>query len=186
MEISEGSPNNPPSGDGGYSSAIGGITIRDATIDDAPELLTIYNDIILNTTAVWHEEPHTIAMRQQWLADKATDRFPVFVAEEDNKIIGFSTIGAFRPWFGYRFTVENSVYVASASRGKGVAKLLLPPLIDASKKLGLHAIVAGIEASNEASIALHQKFGFVEVAHFKQVGFKFGRWLDLNFLELIV
>ena len=162
------------------------ITIRDATIEDVPELLAIYNDIIINTTAVWHEEPHTIAMRQQWLAEKATEGFPVFVAEEDNKIIGFSTIGPFRPWFGYRFTVENSVYVASASRGKGVAKLLLPPLIDASKKLGLHAIVAGIEASNEASIALHQKFGFVEVAHFKEVGFKFGRWLDLKFLELIV
>ena len=186
MEIIEGSPNTPPSRDGGYSSAIGGITIRNATNEDVPELLAIYNDIILNTTAVWHEEPHTLTMRQQWFADKAAQGFPVFVAEEDNEIIGFSTIGAFRPWFGYRFTVENSVYVASASRGKGVAKLLLPPLIDASKNLGSHAIVAGVEASNEASIALHQKFGYVEVAHFKEVGFKFGRWLDLKFLELIV
>ena len=95
-------------------------------------------------------------------------------------------IPAFRPWFGYRFTVENSVYVASDSRGKGVAKLLMPPLINAAKELNLHAIVAGIEATNEASIALHEKFGFVEVAHFKEVGYKFNKWMDLKFLELIL
>ena len=125
-------------------------------------------------------------MRQEWFALKKEQGFPVFTAVEEGRVIGFSTIGPFRPWFGYRFTVENSVYVASNSRGKGVAKLLMPPLIDAAKELKLHAIVAGIEATNEASIALHEKFGFTEVAHFKEVGFKFNRWMDLKFLELIV
>ena len=162
------------------------VTIQRATEQDIPELLEIYNDIIINTTAVWHEEPHTLAMRQEWFALKKEQGFPVFTAVEEGRVIGFSTIGPFRPWFGYRFTVENSVYVASNSRGKGVAKLLIPPLIDASKELKLHAIVAGIEATNEASIALHEKFGFIEVAHFKEVGFKFNRWMDLKFLELIV
>ena len=162
------------------------VTIQTATEQDIPELLEIYNDIIINTTAVWHEEPHTLAMRQEWFALKKEQGFPVFTAVEQGRVIGFSTIGPFRPWFGYRYTVENSVYVTSNSRGKGVAKLLMPPLIDAAKELKLHAIVAGIEATNEASIALHEKFGFIEVAHFKEVGFKFDRWMDLKFLELIV
>ena len=162
------------------------VTIQTATEQDIPVLLEIYNDIIVNTTAVWHEKPHTLALRQEWFALKKEQGFPVFTAVEEGKVIGFSTIGAFRPWFGYRYTVENSVYVASNSRGKGVAKLLMPPLINAAKELKLHAIVAGIEATNEASIALHEKFGFTEVAHFKEVGFKFNRWMDLKFLELIV
>jgi phosphinothricin acetyltransferase len=162
------------------------ITIRTATEEDIPTLLEIYNDIIVNTTAVWHEERHTLAMRQEWFAQKKEQRLPVFVAVENDTVIGFSTIGPFRPWVGYRFTVENSIYVETNSRGKGVANLLMPPLIEASTQLGLHAIVAGIEAGNDASIALHKKFGFVEVAHFKEVGFKFNRWMDLKFLELIV
>ena len=162
------------------------VTIKTATEEDIPTLLEIYNDIIINTTAVWHEEPHTLVMRQEWFELKKEQGFPVFTAIEDGKVIGFSTIASFRAWFGYRYTVENSVYVASDSRGKGIAKLLMPPLIDAVKQLGLHAIVAGIEATNEASIALHEKFGFVEVAHFKEVGLKFNRWMDLKFLELII
>ena len=162
------------------------ITVRKAAENDLPAILEIYNDIILNTTAVWHNEPHTLQMRQEWFALKKNQGHPVFVAEKDGSILGLSTIGPFRPWAGYRYTVENSVYVAAESRGKGVAKLLMPPIIEAAKELKLHAIVAGIEASNEASILLHEKFGFKEVAHFKEVGYKFDRWLDLKFLELIV
>jgi L-amino acid N-acyltransferase YncA len=162
------------------------VKIRQATEADLPALLVIYNDIIVNTTAVWHNDPHTLAMRQEWFAIKQEQGFPVFVAEEEEEIVGFSTIGPFRQWIGYRFTVENSVYVASGSRGKGVAKLLMPPLIDAARELKLHAIVAGIEAENEASIALHKKFGFTEVAHFKEVGYKFDKWMDLKFLELML
>lgn len=162
------------------------IIIRAASEADLPAMLGIYNDIILHTTAVWHSDPHTLQMRQEWYAIKKEQGFPVFVAEEDGTLAGFSTIGPFRPWTGYRFTVENSVYVAAGSRGKGIAKLLMPPLITAAKEMKLHAIVAGIEATNEASIALHHKFGFIEVAHFKEVGYKFDRWMDLKFLELIV
>ena len=162
------------------------ITIRNAVAEDLPQLLVIYNDVIANTTAVWHDELHTLEMRQEWFDQKIEEGFPVFVAVENNIIAGFSTIAQFRPWVGFRFTVENSIYVASNSRGKGVAKLLMQTLIEASKQLGIHAIVAGIEAGNEASIALHEKFGFVEVAHFKEVGFKFNKWMDLKFLELIV
>ena len=160
------------------------IKIREAIEDDLPAMLVIYNDIIVNTTAVWHEEPQTLEMRQEWFNQRKQQGFPIFVATENTQILGFSTIGPFRPWHGYRYTVENSVYVATENRGKGVAKLLMPPIIDAARELKLHAIVAGIEATNTMSIALHNKFGFVEVAHFKEVGFKFGRWMDLKFLEL--
>jgi len=162
------------------------MQIRQATEADLPAILIIYNDIIVNTTAVWHDEPHSLQMRQEWFNQRRQQGFPIFVAVEHEQMLGFSTIGPFRPWPGYRFTVENSVYVAADSRGKGVANALMHPLIEAAKELKLHAIVAGIEAENSASIALHKKFGFEEVAHFKEVGFKFGRWMDLKFLELVI
>ena len=162
------------------------IRIRTATEDDLPRLLEIYNDIIKNTTAVYDYEPHTIEMRKQWWETKQSQGFPVFVAEEEGHISGFSSIGPFRAWAAYKFSVENSVYVASDARGKGIGKLLIPPLLDASKKLGMHTVIASIDATNEASIKLHKRFGFEEVAHFKQVGWKFERWLDLKFLQLMI
>jgi L-amino acid N-acyltransferase YncA len=160
------------------------VTVRNATEEDLPAMLEIYNEIILNTLAVWHEQAHTLAMRKEWFALKKEQGFPVLVAESQGVILGFATIATFRPWSGFRFTVENSVYVRPENRGQGVAKLLLPALIDAAKQLNIHAIVAGIEATNDISIALHEKFGFIEVAHFKEVGFKFGRWMDLKFMQL--
>lgn len=162
------------------------ITIRHATEEDLPEILAIYNDVILHTTAVYDYEPHTLEMRQQWFKTKKDQDFPVFVAIDEGRIVGLSSIGVFRAWAAYKYSVENSVYVASDCRGKGVGKLLIPPLIDAAKKLKLHTIIAGIDASNEASIRLHEHFGFEEVAHFKEVGYKFNRWLDLKFLQLIL
>jgi len=162
------------------------MNIREAIEDDLPQLLSIYNDIILHTTAVYDYEPHTPEMRKQWFETKKQQGFPVYVAEQDGKIFGFSSIGAFRAWAAYKYSVENSVYVASEARGKGIGKLLIPPLIEATKQLGLHTIIAGIEATNEASLRLHKRFGFEEVAHFKEVGWKFERWLDLKFLQLIM
>lgn len=162
------------------------IKVREAKVEDLPRLLEIYNDIIVHTTAVYDYEPHTLEMRKQWWDTKKAQGFPVFVAVDDEKILGFSSIGPFRAWAAYKFSVENSIYVASDMRGKGIGKLLMPPIIDAAKKLSLHTIIAGIDATNESSIRLHQSFGFEEVAHFKQVGWKFERWLDLKFLQLIL
>jgi phosphinothricin acetyltransferase len=162
------------------------ISIREAIESDLPQLLTIYNEIILNTTAVYDYEPHTMEMRRQWFDAKKVQGFPVFVAEEGARVLGFSSIGPFRAWAAYKYSVENSVYVAANARGQGFGRLLLAPLIDAAGKLNLHTIIAGIDATNEASLRLHKSFGFEEVAHFKEVGWKFGRWLDLKFLQLIV
>ena len=162
------------------------IQIRYAVENDLTAILTIYNDVIVNTTAVYEYKPHTLEMRMAWFNTKKEQGFPVFVAEENGKVLGLSSIGPFRAWAAYKYSVENSIYVASEARGKGIAKRLMPPIIDAAKQLGLHTIIAGIDAGNEASIKLHRYFGFEEVAHFKEVGYKFDRWLDLKFLQLIV
>ena len=162
------------------------IIIRHATENDLPQILEIYNEIILNTTAVYYYEPHTLEMRKEWFEGRMKEGFPVFVAEEDGKVLGMSSIGPFRVPTAYKFSVENTVHVAAAARGKGIGKLLMPPIIDAAKEMKMHAIIAGIDATNEVSLHLHKNFGFEEVAHFKQVGYKFGRWLDLKFLELIL
>jgi len=162
------------------------LIIRDATVYDLPGILEIYNHAIINTTAVYSEQPHTLDMRLAWYNDRISNGFPVFVAETDGEIAGFSTFGHFRAWPCYRYTVEHSVYVHIDHRGKGLSKLLLQPLIDRAREMKLHAMIAGIDGENGVSYRLHQSFGFVEVAHFKEVGFKFGRWLDLKFMELIL
>jgi L-amino acid N-acyltransferase len=162
------------------------ITIRNATENDIQPMLDIYNEIIENTTAIFQYDLHTLEMRKDWLLKKWEENFPVFIAEENDEVVGFSTFGQFRNWQAYKYSVENSVYVKAGCRGKGVGKLLLQPLIDSAKQMQLHTIIAGIVADNEASIALHKQFGFVEAAHFKEVGFKFDKWLDLKFFQLML
>lgn len=162
------------------------MQVRLANENDLEQLLNIYNDIILNTTAVYQYQLHTLQMRKEWFETKQQQGFPVFVAEDNDRIVGFSTLGTFRNWQAYKYSVENSIYVASDDRGKGVGKLLMSPLITAAIQMDMHTIIAGIDATNEASLRLHKRFGFEEVAYFKQVGYKFGRWLDLKFLQLIL
>jgi L-amino acid N-acyltransferase len=162
------------------------IAIRNATVNDLPQILDIYNDAILNTTAVYDYEPHTLEMRKQWFETKQQQGFPVFVAEENGEVLGFSSIGPFRAWAAYKYSVENSIYVKDGQRGKGIGKLLMQPLIDAAKEMKLHTIIAGIDADNKLSIEFHKQFGFAEVGFFKQVGWKFDRWLDLVFMQLIL
>jgi L-amino acid N-acyltransferase len=160
------------------------ISIRKGTEQDLPAILDIYNDAILNTTSVYNYKPHTLDMRKEWFAQKQKDNFPLFVAVQNNEVVGFSTYGHFRVWAAYKYTVEISIYIHPDHRGKGIAKLLYPPLFEAAKAQQLHALVAGIDADNEVSIRLHEGFGFTKVAHFKEVGYKFGKWLDLIFMQL--
>jgi len=162
------------------------VTVRPATRDDLPGVLEIYNDAVLNTTATYDYDPRTLEHRITWFEDHAENNLPVFVAEdEQGRVVGWSALNRYRDRKGYQFTTENSVYVAADQRGKGIGKLLMKPLVEAAKQRGLHAILAGIDAQNEASIRLHASFGFVKVAHFKQVGFKFDRWLDVVYMELL-
>lgn len=162
------------------------LTVRPACRDDVPALLGIYNDAILHTTAVYRYEPATLDEYVAWFDTKSRQQLPVLVAEDETGVAGFATFGPFRPWPAYVHTVENSVYVAPARRGRGVGTRLLKSLLIEARRRDLHVVVAGIDADNEASRRLHARFGFVQVAHFRQVGFKFGRWLDLTFMELLL
>jgi L-amino acid N-acyltransferase YncA len=163
------------------------MNVRPAAHADLPAILDIYNEAVLNTTATYDYEPQTLEARAAWFQEHELDRYPVFVAHNgDGRVIGWSSLSRFRPRVGYRFTGEDSVYVAADQRGRGVGKLLLPPLIEAARQMGLRAIVAGIDAESQASLRLHARFGFQPVAHLKQVGFKFGRWLDVIYMELLL
>jgi L-amino acid N-acyltransferase len=163
------------------------MKVRPATRADIPSILEIYNDAVLTTTATYDYEPRPLQHRIQWFEDHEKINFPVFVAEDDSgKIIGWSSLNKYHDRPGYRFTTENSIYVAAYARGNGVGKLLLEPLVASARELGLRAIIAVIDAQNEASVRLHTRFGFVEVGRFKSVGFKFGRWLDVTYMELLL
>jgi L-amino acid N-acyltransferase YncA len=162
------------------------IIISNATERDLQPMLDVYNEAILNTTAVYQEETHTMPMRRKWFEEKQQAGLPVYVAHMNNEFAGFSSYGPFRNWPGYRYTVEHSVYVAAGFRGRGIGKKLVKALIEHARKQKIHVIIAGIDAAGEASIGLHLSLGFKEVAFFKEVGFKFDRWLDLKFFELIL
>jgi len=163
------------------------ITIRPATEADLPGLLEIYNEAVLHTTATYDYEPRTLEQRRQWFEDHQRDNYAVFVAvDETGRMVGWSALNPYHARPGYRFTSENSVYIAADRRGQGIGKQLLEPLIEAARARGLHVIIAAIDATNEASIRLHTRFGFEQVGHFKQVGFKFGRWLDVSYMQKIL
>lgn len=159
------------------------FSIRHAEEADLPDILAIYNDAVANTTAIWNETESDLEGRRLWWRERTSRAFPVLVAADKERIAGYATFGDFRPHEGYRYTVENSVYVRADLRGRGIAGLMMTPLIDAAEKLGMHAMVAGIEAGNLASVRLHERFGFREVARMPEVGFKFGRWLDLVLMQ---
>lgn len=163
-----------------------GTHIRPAGEEDLAPILDIYNHVIINTTAVYSEKPHTLQMRKDWYDDRMKNNFPVYVADANGRIAGFSSFGHFRVWPCYRYTVEVSVYVEASFRGQGISKMLLGALIKRAGEMNYHAMIAGISADNEVSINLHRSFGFEEVAHFREVGYKFGRFLDLKFLELLL
>ncbi len=163
------------------------VRVRAAAKGDCAGILEIYNEAVLNTTASYDEEPRTLEHRLAWYEDHRKNNYPVFVAEnEQGRIFGWSALNQYHARVGYRYTTENSVYVAADQRGRGIGRLLMPPLITGARERGLHAILAAIDAQNEASIRLHASFGFQPVGCFKQVGFKFGRWLDVVYLELLL
>src|SRR5665213_1039434 len=162
------------------------MTIRPATEADLPGILTIYNDAVAHTTAVFEYRPQTLAMRREWFYAKQAASLPVFVATADDRVLGFSTYGPFRAWPAYKYTVELSVYVDTGARRRGLGADLVRAIVTEARARDLHVLMAGITAENAISLRLHERLGFVEVAHIAQVGFKFGQWLDLKFLQLVL
>lgn len=162
------------------------MQIRQAQASDAAAIADIYNDAVLNSTAIWNEITVDEANRAAWIAERQGRGFPVFVAVENDEVVGFSSYGDYRPYDGYRHTVEHSVYVRGDQRGSGIGRALMERLIDVARGTDVHVMVAAIEAGNVPSIRLHEKLGFVETGRMPEVGTKFGRWLDLVLLQLTV
>lgn len=163
------------------------MKIRDATVDDLPAILAIYNEAVKNSTASYDEEPQSPAKRQTWFECHCRDGYPVLVAEDPpGTIAGWSALSRFHPRPGYRHTAESSVYIHVDHRGRGIGRELTRRLIPRARKRGLHALLAIIDAENEASLRLHRALGFAKVGHFREVGRKFGRWLDVIYLELML
>jgi len=159
--------------------------IRAATESDAETIAEIYNDAVLNTTAIWNEKTVDFLNRIRWIRERQAAGFPVIVAaDEKDEVTGYASYGDWRPWDGYRFTVEHSVYIHKDARGAGSGYALMRELIRLATQQGKHVMVAGVESENVASLALHKKLGFSEAGRMAEVGTKFGRWLDLTFLQL--
>jgi L-amino acid N-acyltransferase len=159
------------------------VVIRDLNDSDLAGLLAIYNDVIATSTAVFMEQPVTIEDRRSWWQARVASGYPVLVAEEEGAILGFSTFGDFRTWPGYRYTVEHSVHVRADRRGKGIGSQLIRALFPRAAALGKHMMIAGVDAANTGSIRLHERLGFKQAGLLREVGFKFGRRLDLVFLQ---
>lgn len=161
------------------------MVIRDASSGDLAGILRIYNHVIATSTAVYTETPATLEDRQAWLTARRASNFPVLVAEEGH-VVGFASFGEFRPWPGYAQTVEHSVYVHDAARGRGIGTALVRSLIQNAQACGKHVMVGGIDAANAPSMALHRKLGFAEVGVLREVACKFGRRLDLVLMQRIL
>jgi phosphinothricin acetyltransferase len=163
------------------------MLIRDALETDLPALRDIFNDAVLNTTAIWMDNVVDLANRQAWFAARAQQGYPILVAENaDGEVVGYASFGDWRPFDGFCHTVEHSVYIRADQRGKGLGPQLLTALIERAKTCDKHVMVAAIESGNAASIGLHQRLGFAITGQMPQVGRKFGRWLDLTFMQLIL
>jgi L-amino acid N-acyltransferase YncA len=161
-----------------------------ATEEDLPEILEIYNHAILNTTSQWDYRPHTLERRTEWFRATQRDGYPVIVVREDadpsRRILGWGSLGTFHAKEGYRFTVEDSIYVGDGCQGRGVGKALLKELIRKAREMGMKTMIAEIEAEHVISIKMHIKEGFVEAGRLPNAGYKFDRWLDLVILQLML
>lgn len=158
--------------------------IREARKQDVTYMLDIYNDAILYTTAVYTYKPVTLENRIDWYEQKKAAGYPILVYELDNKVVGLATFGPFRAWPAYKYSIEHSVYVHKEYRKNGIGTSLMKALITVAKDREYMTLIAGIDAENEKSIALHENYGFVHAGTIKKAGYKFNRWLDLAFYQL--
>ena len=160
------------------------IQLRDATVEDLPGIMDIYNDAVLNTTAIWNEIVVDLDNRKEWFKARKDRGFPVIVAVMDGQVTGYASYGDWRAFDGYRHTREHSIYVHKDARGLGLGKQLMQALIDHARSNDVHVLIGAIESENLASIRLHEAMGFRIAGRFSEVGTKFGRWLDLTCMEL--
>jgi len=162
------------------------MRIREATPDDVPAILEIYNQVVRDTTAIYDDKPSTLAQRRAWFEARQEAGFPVLVAEENGTVTGFASYGTWRARWGYRYSVEHSVHVQADHRGRGIGHTLMEALIPLAKKAGLHVMIGAIDAENEGSIRFHERLGFTVSGRYPEVAYKFGRWLNLVTMQLFL
>jgi phosphinothricin acetyltransferase len=160
------------------------MILRPAADADLDAILAIHNDAILHSTALWTDDPVARNDREEWLASRVAAGNAVLVAVEGHQVAGYAAYAPWRAKYGYRNTVEDSVYIAAPFQGRGLGRALLVALIDHAREAGHHVMLADIESGNAASIRLHESLGFVEAGHLREIGTKFGGWLDLTILQL--
>jgi phosphinothricin acetyltransferase len=159
--------------------------IRPASIEDAAAINDIYNHYVLRSTATYQTEPGSLEERLAWFQSHGPSH-PILVAEQEGDILGWGSLSPFRSRAAYGRTVEISVYIREDLLHKGLGALLLSDLIKRAATLKHHTIIAGISADQLPSVKLHEKFGFTEVARLKEVGYKFDRWLDVSYMQLML
>jgi L-amino acid N-acyltransferase YncA len=160
--------------------------VKPAGEEHLPGILAIYNHAVAHTTAIWNDVLVDLENRRTWWRGRTDAGFPILVAVEGDAVLGYASYGPFRAFDGYRQTVEHSVYVGEAARRRGVASALVQALEERARAQGMHVLLGGIAADNEASLSLHAKLGFVETGRMPEVGQKFGRYLDLVFMQKLL
>lgn len=171
----------------------GAVLVRDATAADLDAITEIYNELIPTRTVTWTDRLDTVEERAVWFEHQQERGHPVLVAADDGEnegeVDGFATYGEFRDtvkWPGYRYTVELSIHVRDGRWGRGIGRALMTELLARARQGGVHVIIAGVDGENPESIAFHERMGFEIVGRLEQTGNKFGRWLDLVFLQQIL
>lgn len=161
--------------------------IRQCCEKQLPEILEILNEAILNSTALYDYNPRTLDAMHKWYADKQAENYPIIgVFDINDTLLGFASYGSFRNWPAYKYSVEHSFYIRSDIRGKGLGTVLLKEIVKCAEMQDYHVMIGGIDASNNVSIKLHEKEGFIFCGTIKHAGYKFGRWLDLSFYQFIL
>jgi phosphinothricin acetyltransferase len=160
--------------------------IREATPADALALASIYNHYVTNTTVTFEEQPVSAAEMGERLGEVIKAQLPFLVAESASEVIGFAYASKWKGRCAYRFSVETTVYLADGRQGRGIGSALYLGLISRLQDAGFHAAIGGIALPNDPSVALHEELGFAQVARFRQVGFKFNRWIDVGYWERLL
>lgn len=162
------------------------MKIREAQHPDVPAINAIYNDAVSTTTVAWTEAHESLSTRQAWVEEQCHLGNPVLVAQRDDRVVGFASYDDFRDsakWPGYRFTVEHTIHVHKDYQGDGVGGVLLDALISRGVVSGKHVMIGAVDGDNAGSIRFHERHGFTVVGRLPEVGFKFGRWLELVLMQ---
>jgi phosphinothricin acetyltransferase len=159
--------------------------LRNCTPADADRICAIYNHYVLETVVTFEERPVTVDEMARRIAD-VTARYPWLVYESNGEVCGYAYAAPWKERSAYRYSVESTIYLAPQVTGQGIGTLLYAALLDALRGTEVHCAVGGVSLPNEASVALHEKLGFTKIGHFREVGWKFDRWVDVGYWQIVL